>query len=237
MAAHHDPKPAWLPVAIAAATRQANAEARHQWKVRAGTPPPFSYRLEHIRSVVAIATELAAQTGADEEVVLAAAWLHDVSKAFMEERGDGHGIRGAARAKSILRRTDFPSEKVEAVAEAIASHVGLFRDEPPEPIEAAILFDADKLSKLGATSLIHFLCSYPAAGARSDVPPDTAGATAELIRWAELAPRIVSSLSTDAGRRMGEERLAFLRGFVEQLAREGASDPPRASNSPSEGGR
>jgi uncharacterized protein len=219
VAGQSDARPEWLPVAIAAATRQATAEARHQWKTRAGAAPPFNYRLEHIRSVVAIATELAAETGADAEVVLAAAWLHDVSKAFKEEWGDGHGLRGAARAKSILRRTDFPPDKIDAVGHAIASHVGLFRDEPPEPVEAAILFDADKLSKLGATSLVHFLCSFPATARQ----PDTAGAAGDLARWAELAPRIVSSLSTEAGRRMGEQRLAFLRGVVGQLAREGAT--------------
>src|SRR5581483_2061728 len=122
--------PAWLEVARAAAQRQAMAEARHLWGVRAGAEPPFNYRLAHITSVVGIALELAAATGAAHEVVLAAAWLHDVSKAFAEERGDGHGLRGAARARAILRRTDFPREKIDAVAHAISCHVGLFRDEP-----------------------------------------------------------------------------------------------------------
>jgi len=214
--------PAWLEVARAAAQRQAMAEARHLWGVRAGAEPPFNYRLEHIRSVVGIALELAAATGADHEVVLAAAWLHDVSKAFAEERGDGHGLRGAARARAILRRTDFPREKIDAVAHAISCHVGLFRDEPTEPIEAAILFDADKLSKLGAASLIHFLCSFPASASRAGSPPDTASAATELKRWSELAPRIVESLTTEPGRAMGRERLALLQQLVAQLEREGA---------------
>jgi len=217
-----EPRPEWLPVAIAAATRQATGEARHQWRVRAGTTPPFNYRLEHIESVVAIARQLAEATGADQDVVLAAAWLHDVSKAFKEEWGDGHGRRGAVRAKSILRRTDFPSQKIDAVGEAISAHVGLFRDQPLELIEAAILFDADKLSKLGATSTIHFLCSYPATGQRDGAPADTASAVGDLAKWADLAPRIVASLSTEPGRRMGEERLAFLQGMIQQLSREGS---------------
>ncbi len=215
----------WLPVAIAAARRQANAEARHLWRMRAGSTPPFNYRFEHIRSVVAIATRLAEETGADADIVLAAAWLHDVAKAFAEERGDGHGLRGAERAKSILRRTDFPSHKIEAVAYAISCHVGLFRDEPIEPIEAAILFDADKLSKIGATSLIHFIASYPASTKRAGGIPDTEGAAAELARWTELSRRIVDSLSTEAGRQMGEQRLAFLQQMVAQLGLEGALPP------------
>jgi uncharacterized protein len=212
-------RPPWLPVAIAAAERRALGEAKYQWGVR-GAAPPFNYRLEHIRAVVDIAVALAEQSGADAEVCLAAAWLHDVAKAYREERGDGHGQRGAVRAAAILRRTDFPPHKIPAVSETIVGHVGLFRDNAPENIEAAVLFDADKLSKLGATSIVHFLCSYPAT---ARVGGSTAGTTTiaeELRRWLDLAPRIVASLSTGAGREMGAQRLAFLRMFVEQLEAE-----------------
>jgi uncharacterized protein len=213
---HGSERPAWLPVAISAAERRALGEARYQWGAR-GAAPPFNYRLEHVRAVVAIATELAAATEADAEVCLAAAWLHDVAKAYREERGDGHGQRGALRAAAILRRTDFPSEKIAAVSQAIASHVGLFRDEPPQPIEAAVLFDADKLSKLGATSIVHFLCSQPAAARVAGRPADTSSVAQDLRRWTDLAPGIVNSLGTPPGRAMGEERLQFLRSFVAQL--------------------
>ena len=213
------PRPSWLPVAIAAAERRALGEARYQWGVR-GVAPPFNYRLEHIRSVVAISTELSAASGADADVCLAAAWLHDVAKAYREERGDGHGERGAVRAAAILRTTDFPRAKIDAVSQAIASHVGLFRDVPPKPMEAAVLFDADKLSKLGATSIVHFLCSQPAAGRVAGHPVDTTSVAQELRRWADLAPRIVASLATDAGRVMGQHRLQFLLAFVDQLEAE-----------------
>ena len=100
----------WLPVAIAAAERRALGEAKYQWGMRGGAPP-FNYRLEHIRAVVDIAVALAEQSRADAEICLAAAWLHDVAKAYREERGDGHGQRGAVRAAAILRRTDFPAHK------------------------------------------------------------------------------------------------------------------------------
>ncbi|HZT08262.1 MAG TPA: HD domain-containing protein [Chloroflexota bacterium] len=222
MAISNSPRPSWRQTVVAAATRQATAEARHAWRVRPGVAPPFNYRLEHIRAVVAIVGDLAAKLAADDEVVTAAAWLHDVSKGFAEEPGDGHGLRGAERARAILRRTDFPRGKIEAVAGAISAHVGLFRDGPIEPIEAAILFDADKLSKLGAASLIHFLCSFPASASRAGSPPDTASAATELKRWSELAPRIVESLTTEPGRAMGRERLALLQQLVAQLEREGA---------------
>ncbi len=213
---HGAERPAWLPVAIAAAERRALGEARYQWGARAAAPP-FNYRLEHIRAVVQIATDLAAKSGAEADVCLAAAWLHDVAKAYREEPGDGHGRRGAVRAAAILRRTDFPADKIRGVSEAITAHVGLFRDEPPQPIEAAVLFDADKLSKLGATSIVHFVCSHPASARLAGRPSDTTTIAQELRRWADLAPRIVTSLSTEAGQEMGQRRLELLRWFVDEL--------------------
>jgi uncharacterized protein len=217
-----DPRP-WMLVARESAERQATLEARYQWGLRPGATPPFNYRFEHIKSVVRIAVQLADALAADREVVLAAAWLHDVAKAAHEEFGDGHGLRGAEKAKEILRTTDFPPDKLEAVGVAIVAHVGLFRDEPPPTLEAAILYDADKLSKLGGTSLIHFLCSYPAVARKADKPADTSAIANEQVRWLELAPRMVGSLATEPGRAMGQQRLAFLRSFVEQLQHEGAS--------------
>jgi uncharacterized protein len=215
----------WLTVAQEAAYRQATLESRYQWSVRPRVAPPFSYRFEHIQAVVGIAAQLAKTLDADREIVLAAAWLHDVAKAVHEEFGDGHGLRGAEKAKEILRRTDFPTEKLDEVGTAIIAHVGLFRDEPPPTLEAAILYDADKLSKLGATSLIHFLCSYPAVARRAEKPSDTHAVAREQERWLELAPRMVASLVTEPGRTMGELRLGFLLTFVEQLRREGALSP------------
>src|SRR4051812_3912272 len=212
-------RPPWLPVAIAAAEGRALGEAKYKGGVR-GAAPPFNYRLEHIRAVVDIAVALAEQSRADVEICLAAAWLHDVAKAYREERGDGHGQRGAVRAAAILRRTDFPAQKIPAVSEAIVGHVGLFRDEAPQTMEAAVLFDADKLSKLGATSIVHFLCSYPATARVAARSGDTTTIAEELRRWLDLAPRIVTSLSTQAGREMGTQRLALLRAFVEQLEAE-----------------
>ncbi len=223
MAISNSPRPSWRQTVVAAATRQATAEARHAWRVRPGVAPPFNYRLEHIRAVVAIVGDLAAKLAADDEVVTAAAWLHDVSKGFAEEPGDGHGLRGAERARAILRRTDFPRGKIEAVAGAISAHVGLFRDGPIEPIEAAILFDADKLSKMGAVSLVHFLCSFPATSASQREPSATERAAANLARWTDLVPRIVQGLCTEPARQMGLQRLALQRAFVEQLRAEGAA--------------
>ena len=111
------------------------------------------YRWEHVLAVVRTAILLAEQQGADPEIAEAAAWLHDVRK----EKGAEHGQAGADFARSFLPSTDFPASKIEPVAIAIENHIGLWRDTPLEDPDSQILWDADKLTKLGLEGGLHFV--------------------------------------------------------------------------------
>jgi putative nucleotidyltransferase with HDIG domain len=103
----------------------------------------FYYRWEHVQAVVRLAIRLAELTGADREVVEAAAWLHDVAKGSGSQ---DHGRDGATAAQRILVETDFPPHKVEA----IAKHVGLWTDEPVEPLEAAVVWERGQAQQIGS---------------------------------------------------------------------------------------
>jgi hypothetical protein len=158
----------WLEAVEEVAREAALREARQRTiSPGAGAEPVFSYRWEHVQQVVLNAGWLLSETEADPDIVLAACWLHDVKKG--EEK---HAQRGADFARSFLPSTGFPREKIERVADAIEQHEGLwradrdwaeesglpFRAAPPiEPVEAAVVWDADKLSKMGPVSLLHFL--------------------------------------------------------------------------------
>jgi len=152
----------WQERVISVATERAREESLELWGRSSDEEPDFNYRLEHLKAVARIAERLALKLGADLEIVRAAAWLHDLAKEGIAELvEDGHGVKGAEEARKISERTDFPEEKIAAVCQAIAEHVGLYRDHPVEPLEAAILWDADKLAKLGVISLVHFFCLSP----------------------------------------------------------------------------
>ncbi len=147
--------PEWRLACRQQAEKQAMAEARKAWKVRSDSAVPFAYRWEHIQTVVSTALWLAQRTDADCEVVEAAAWLHDIRKG-----SPAHGQAGAREARRLLSTTDFPPQKVAAVVDAISRHAGLYRptDAPPlTPLETAILWDADKLTKLGVQALAYNL--------------------------------------------------------------------------------
>ncbi|HEX9082126.1 MAG TPA: hypothetical protein VF768_07595, partial [Holophagaceae bacterium] len=120
---------------------------------------------------------------------------------------------------AILAGTDFPPEKIPAVRHAIERHVGLRLAKRLDPLETACLWDCDKLSKIGAASLIHFGCI---SGAFQPVT------TADILRrgeaWLPLARGIVESLNTEPAQAEGRRRLAFLEAHYAQLRREWA-DP------------
>jgi uncharacterized protein len=141
----------WRTVCRRHAEQRATDEALDDWKAKNDKTLPFNYRWEHVQAVVGLALHLADLTGADREVVEASAWLHDICKGE-----PNHGVAGARAARTLLEHTDFPAVKIDAVALAISLHVGLQRPPgapPLQPLEAAILWDADKLSKLGVQAL------------------------------------------------------------------------------------
>jgi uncharacterized protein len=155
-------KPHWRTVCRQAAVEQAIQEARAAWKLTDDQPLPFDHRWEHVQAVVHLALKLAKEVGADAEIIEAAAWLHDICKGQR-----AHATLGAAAAERILAETDFPAAKIAVVAAAIRQHEGLFRPPeaaPLEPLEAAVLWDADKLSKIGVQALAYLLSAHYMAG-------------------------------------------------------------------------
>ncbi len=220
-------------------SRELMLEATHfEASERYGTnDPAFNYRWEHVLAVVRLARKLAKQMGADEEVVEAAAWLHDVAK---QTAGAKHPQVGAKYARAFLTNTDFPPEKIEAVASAIEQHMGLWRDEgdPLENLEAAVLWDADKLSKIGLTAVFHWLGLWFAQ--------DKTLTSRELIRRGrkpDWMDKTVASMHTEPAKKAAQQRLeryialwddfeAELKGkdLEEMGEEEGTGKPPLVSH-------
>lgn len=186
--------------------------------------PVFDYRFEHTLAVVKLARWLCPLTGADLDVVEAAAWLHDCRKRLKDPLGKDHHAQDASTAVSaILADTDFPAHKLPAVRHAIEHHVGLRLTRRLEPLETACLWDCDKLSKIGAASLVHFMCI---SGAFQ--PVTTGDILARGESWLNLAHGITESMNTPPARQEADLRFAFLVRHYQQLQREW-SDPMESS--------
>lgn len=187
-----------------------------QHETAEGPRPIFNYRLEHSLAAVKLTRWLCPQVGADLDVVECAAWLHDVRKRLKDPLSkDTHAQDASAAVAEILAATDFDSSKVPAVRHAIEHHVGLRLAKRLDPLETACLWDCDKLSKLGAASLVHHGCI---SGAFQPIT------TAEILErgqsWLVLCEGIVRSMNTEPAQLEAARRLLFLRHHYEQLERE-----------------
>ncbi len=190
------------------------AQARAEMEVRArlqlidGAAIPFNHRWEHVQRVVQMALWLADKTGADRDSVEAAAWLHDICK-----NEPNHGKAGAVMAQVILHQTDFPPEKIAIVVDAIARHVGLTRPPdaaPMEPLEVAILWDADKLTKLGVSVLAYNLSLRQFDGMT------LAERRKELAKFTrKVLSKTVESMNTEPAQYLAQERYQAMLWFLE----------------------
>ena len=209
----------WREEIEAMAKERATEESLELWGQQTGESPRFNYRWEHLKAVDRLCDWLGRELGADMEVLTATVWLHDTVKSHtrgLPRMSDAEMAAGEARR--VLQSTDFPRSKVDAVCEAIQLHEGLYKDYRIEQPEAAILWDADKLSKLGATHLVHNLCIRPAFDPIfQGKPTDTDLVLRSEGEWLEMSERIVASMNTEPGRQEAGRRLSFLRQFVQEL--------------------
>ena len=153
------------------------------------------------------------KVGLDDDVLYAAAYLHDMA-AFApwdrEKEGIDHADEGARIVDTVLAGTGFPMEKIEAVRAAIKTH--MFDRDPVGP-EAKYLHDADALDWLGAVGVARILALVDPNGGDPDGPK----AVKMLVDNLAAVPQRVQS---PAGQRVAKIRAAELRRFIDELRRE-----------------
>jgi HD superfamily phosphodiesterase len=177
--------------------------------------PYYNYRLEHVRQVERDALRLLHEVGGDRDVVLASVWIHD--RFQPQFSGPDHAALGAQWARQHLGSTGCPQHKVEQVSFAVASHSNQPHTIPPAAKEARLLWDADVLGKMGAASVVVFLCSMPAYP-HNQV---THSALAERgLGRLDDARSTIDLFYFPPSRVWAEERLRTKQQFYEALARE-----------------
>jgi uncharacterized protein len=109
----------------------------------------------------ALASRIAEGENCDDDVLFAAAWMHDLG-VFLGHRPTDPAQLAAwdhvpytiARSTALLTEWGFPESKLELVAEAIRTHQP--KDDAVLP-EAVVLRDADILEQLGAIGALRAL--------------------------------------------------------------------------------
>jgi uncharacterized protein len=178
--------------------------------IRAQARPPdkFSHQLRLYR----LAKQLAEDRPYDDDVLHAAAWMHDLG-VFVGHRPEDPAALAewdnvayaVAKAPQILRQVGFPEGKITGAVEAIRTHQPSCK---PTTIEGTLLRDADILEQLGAVSVLRTV---------SKVGRDT-----RFVRYADAVrvlrrnlERLPAQLELSSARRFAEPRIKALRAFLD----------------------
>lgn len=186
---------------------------------------------EHILRVLALAERIGQAEGAEMSVVRAAVLLHDASGADPGDHSGRtlHHENSAAFARQVLRAEGWPEARVAAVEHCIRAH--RYRSgEPPQTLEAKVLFDSDKLDVLGAIGVMRTVAYAALAG-----EPLTGEPSARFRATGQKEPgephtpyheflfklsKIKDRLYTPTARALAEERHRYLSDFFARLHQE-----------------
>ncbi len=160
---------------------------------------------EHTERVIELCRRLGESMGADMEVLMPAAVLHDIAR----EEPD-HAERGAREAVKILEEAGYSREKIPLIYDAIRVHSYSY-GKKASTLEAMILSDADKLDAMGAIGVYR-----------------TAMYSGELMRpqedfvahFHEKLLTLKDLLYTEEARRLADGRHRYMQVYLEEFMKE-----------------
>jgi uncharacterized protein len=171
----------------------------------------------HQPRLYALASQLAEGQNCDDDVLFAAAWMHDLGVFLGHRPADpvelarwNHVPYTIARSRELLTEWGFPAAKLEAVAEVIRTHQP--KDEATLA-EAVVLRDADILEQLGAIGALRAFVK---------IGRDTRFATySDVLPILERAvEELPGKLRLSQSRDLAESRTKVLREFLAAIREE-----------------
>jgi uncharacterized protein len=177
--------------------------------IRGAAQPVDKYG--HQPRLYALASAIGEGVIYDDDVVFAAAWMHDLGVFVGHRPSDpvelarwNHVPYTIARTRDLLAGWGFPPGKLDAVAEAIRTHQP---QDDPATLEAVILRDADILEQLGA---IGALRAFAKVGRDTRYP--TFSAVVPVLQRA--VDELPEKIRFPRARALGEPRIAVLRDLL-----------------------
>ena len=174
----------------------------------------------HQPRLYALAMQIGNGMDYDDDVVFAAAWMHDLGVFLGHRPSDpaqlarwDHVPYTIARSRELLSAWGFPASKLNTVVEAIRTHQP---QNDPVLIEAVILRDADILEQLGAIGALRAIVKIGRDTryiTYSDVLP-------VLERSVEYLPGKLRLVQSNA---LAVERVDSLRALLAAMKKEAGS--------------
>ncbi len=181
----------------------------------------------HINRVTRMAEHLAITENAQLEIVLPAAYLHDIVNVPKNHPERSRASELAAdKALKLLARHHYPEIHFPAIRTAIIEH-SFSRGLTPSTIEAACVQDADRLDAIGAIGVLRCTAVNVEMKSKFYDPTDPFAKSRDLndrefmidhyyVKLLKLADTLV----TPTAKAEGARRVAFMKEFLKQLESE-----------------
>ncbi|HVV00692.1 MAG TPA: HD domain-containing protein [Verrucomicrobiae bacterium] len=185
--------------------------------VRANAKPPDKF--SHQERLYRLAVEIAGGVPFDDDVLFAAAWMHDLGVFIGHRPEEPSALAAWDNVEYAMRKTpealaslDFPEEKIPAVVECMRTHQP---SGTPSTFEGTLLRDADILEQLGAIAVLRLV---------SKIGRDTRFITfADAIRALERnLEELPAKIALPSARRLAEPRVQALKSFIASARNEAA---------------
>jgi len=195
-------------------------------QAQAGDDPAHDYA--HFLRVVTTARRLATSEGARLEVVLPAAWLHDLVNVPKDDPRRSQASRLSADAAiEFLRREGFPEKDFAEIRHAIEAHSYSAKIEVKSK-EAAVVQDADRLDGLGAIGIARVFTVGGLLNRTLYEPGDPFGSGGRrlddlvftLDHFFVKLFKTAETLLTAAGREEGKRRVETMKNYLASFGRE-----------------
>jgi uncharacterized protein len=171
----------------------------------------------HQPRLYALATTIGKGMEYDDDVLFAAAWMHDLGvyighrpSTVAELERWNHVPYTIARTRELLSACGFPIEKLDGVTEAIRTHQPF---DDPTTTEAVILRDADILEQLGAIGALRAL-----AKVGRDTRYPTFSSVLPVLRRA--ADELPGKLRLPTAQTLAEPRTEVLKTLINAITSE-----------------
>ncbi|CAO96457.1 phosphohydrolase [Erwinia tasmaniensis] len=188
-----------------------------------------AHDVAHLKRVWQTAQRIMQSTPADELVVMAGCYFHDIVN-LAKDHPQRHlaSAQAAVETRRILQQVfpDFPSDKIDAVAHVVHAH-SFSAAVVAETIEAKIVQDADRLESLGAIGLARVFYVSGALGRALFDSSDPLGRERPLddAQWAldhfqKKLLTLPDTMQTVEGKHLAQYNADFLVTYMAKLCAE-----------------
>ncbi len=183
-----------------------------------------AHDLLHFERVATLAKRLCREERARLEIVVPAAWLHDLVLIRKDSRLRREASRlSAEKALEFLRRISYPVEFHQDIAHAIEAH-SFSANVETRSVEAKVVQDADRLDSLGAIGIARCFATagilarpfYNPVDPLCESRPANDGVFTVDHFFTKLF-KIAETMKTKSGLLEARKRVQFMRTYLEEL--------------------